>query len=329
MDCALHAGSASGSTSILAAVAIASALLYARGWQRLHRRFPEIAAGCRPGAFYAGLVIAWAVIGSPLSLADHRLLTFHMLQHLILMTVAAPLLLWSGAGIVFLSALPRAVRPSTVRLLRSAAAVRIGRAIAHPVSCWIAGTGVVIAWHVPPAHELAMRSSTWHFLQQATFLAAGLLFWWPVMKPAQAKPLTAFAALYLFLATLPCDALSAFLAFCGRAIYPSHASAPVTLGLTPLADQQCAGALMWFWVTIAYLLPAVAITLRMLAPAAEGARAGIWSTCSNPRQGPGPVPGPVAGELPPGYASQQGNSTRRSPGMVRADQSVAIRRRSR
>jgi len=75
--------------------------------------------------------------------------------------------------------------------------------------------------------------------------------------------------LYLFLATLPCDALSAFLVFCGRVVYPSHRSAQALFGFSPLQDQECAGALMWFWVTIAYLLPAIVITLRMLSPPAR------------------------------------------------------------
>ncbi|OLC11054.1 MAG: hypothetical protein AUH41_01595 [Gemmatimonadetes bacterium 13_1_40CM_66_11] len=65
---------------------------------------------------------------------------------------------------------------------------------------------------------------------------------------------------------MPCDALSAFLAFCGRVVYPSHHSASGLFGLSPLQDQECAGALMWFWVTIAYLLPAIVITVRMLSP---------------------------------------------------------------
>ncbi len=74
---------------------------------------------------------------------------------------------------------------------------------------------------------------------------------------------------YLFLATLPCDALSAFLVFCGRVVYPSHRSAQALLGFSPLQDQECAGALMWLWVTIAHLLPAIVITLRMLSPPAR------------------------------------------------------------
>jgi cytochrome c oxidase assembly factor CtaG len=73
-------------------------------------------------------------------------------------------------------------------------------------------------------------------------------------------------ALYLFLATLPCDILSAFLVFCNRLVYPIYLSTPQLFSLPPLADQECAGALMWVWVTFAYLIPAVAITVQILSP---------------------------------------------------------------
>jgi putative membrane protein len=266
MGCELHRSF--WSAAILATATLATALVYVRGFWRLRRRFPEIAAGCRPAAFLGGLLILWIVIGTPLSTLDQRLLTFHMLQHLVLMTIAAPLLLVSAPGDAFLCGLPHSIRRAVVRILRSAPAVRIGRTLTHPVVCWLAGTCVVVAWHVPLAHEMSMRSQTWHLVQLGSFFAAALLFWWPVIerKCASARLPLPFVPLYLFLATLPCDALSAFLAFCGRVIYLSHASAPALLGLTPMRDQECAGALMWFWVTIAYLVPAVAVTLRMLSP---------------------------------------------------------------
>ena len=103
------------------------------------------------------------------------------------------------------------------------------------------------------------------------YIAGGLLFWWPIVNPGSisGKWDRSFAPVYLFLATLPCDALSAFLAFCGRVVYPSHHSGHPHFGLTPLQDQECAGALMWFWVTIAYLIPAVVITVRMLSPSSR------------------------------------------------------------
>jgi cytochrome c oxidase assembly factor CtaG len=65
---------------------------------------------------------------------------------------------------------------------------------------------------------------------------------------------------------LPCDILSAFLTFCDRVVYPSYLSAARVFDLSPLQDQECAGALMWVCVTFAYLIPAVVITMQILAP---------------------------------------------------------------
>jgi putative membrane protein len=201
----------------------------------------------RPWPFASGILLALIVIESPVSELDHQLLTFHMVQHLALMTIAAPLIV---AG-----------WPASSKPHRSA----IARLLFHPLFCWLAGTVVVLAWHVPAAHDLTMSSPSWHLTQQLSFLAGGLLFWRPVL----ARPADPFVPVYLFLATLPCDALSAFLAFCGRAVYSCHRAAPTLLRLSPLQDQQCAGALMWFWVTIAYLVPAIAVTLRLLSPRPE------------------------------------------------------------
>jgi cytochrome c oxidase assembly factor CtaG len=177
-----------------------------------------------------GVLALWAAAASPLAVLDHQLLTAHMVQHLILMMIAAPLILLGTPGI----------RP------------RI-----HPVICWLASSAVVIGWHVPVLFALGMQSKSWHAVEHASFFAAGLLFWWPIIgrEPRWSIPL------YLFLATLPCDALSAFLTFCGRVVYPHYLHAP-----RALADQELAGALMWIAVTFAYLAPAAAVTMQLLTP---------------------------------------------------------------
>jgi cytochrome c oxidase assembly factor CtaG len=69
----------------------------------------------------------------------------------------------------------------------------------------------------------------------------------------------------LFLATLPCDILSAYLTFCDRVVYPVYLNTPQPSGISPLADQQRAGALMWTCITVVYLPPAVILTTRLLA----------------------------------------------------------------
>jgi putative membrane protein len=187
-----------------------------------------------------GLAAMWIAVGSPLAAWDHHLLTAHMAQHLLLMTVAAPLIL---------TGLP-------------ARALPVG--FVHPIICWLAGTTTVIAWHVPALFEMGMRSVAWHAFEHATFLIAGLLFWWPVIQP---KGFPRWGVpVYLFLATLPCDALSAFLTFCGRVVYPHYLYGPRLFDISPLGDQELAGALMWVWVTFAYLAPAAMVTIRLLSP---------------------------------------------------------------
>jgi cytochrome c oxidase assembly factor CtaG len=173
-----------------------------------------------------GIAAAATAVASPLSHLDHHSLVAHMVQHLILMLVAAPLILLGMRS----DALPQT--PAAV--------------------CWLAGTGAVILWHVPSVFNLALQSTFWHDFERASFLFAGLLFWRPVIGSTGWT-----APVYLFLATLPCDALSAFLVFCGHVVYRPH--------LSSLDDQELAGALMWVVVTFFYLIPALVLAARQLS----------------------------------------------------------------
>jgi cytochrome c oxidase assembly factor CtaG len=128
----------------------------------------------------------------------------------------------------------------------------------------------VIGWHLPTAFVLGLHSAAWHEIQHASFLLAGLLFWWPVIQPwsSISRSPKWSLPLYLFLATLPCDALSAFLTFCGRVVYPSYLSASNPFGISALQVQEWAGVLMWVSITFIYMVPALALTVRILSPAA-------------------------------------------------------------
>jgi putative membrane protein len=153
----------------------------------------------------------------------------------------------------------------------------------HPVLGWLAGTATVIGWHLPVVFQLGMRSHWVHRSEDISFLLAGLLFWRPIVQssPSGTRSPQWSMALYLFLATLPCDILSAFLAFSNRLIYPSYHSVTQLFSLSPLQDQECAGALMWVWVTFAYLIPAVVITVQILSPAMTHSQNGaqvVWKT---------------------------------------------------
>jgi len=243
----------------LAVVLTCLTAAYGWGWRRARRAADSHASIVQLVAFLVGVISLWAAVASPIAHLDQGHLTGHMLQHLLIMTVAAPLLLlgepvrfgqWAWRGEV----LTRSWR------------------LPHLVTCWLFGTLVVLVWHVPAVFAFGMR---WHGLQHATFLIGGLLFWLPVARPWPFVPTFSGWAIpaYLFLATLPCDALSAFLAFCGRVVYPHYDSMHGACCISPLDDQQRAAALMWFWVTIAYVVPAALVTFRLLSPAQERARA--------------------------------------------------------
>jgi cytochrome c oxidase assembly factor CtaG len=244
-------------------------LVYLRGWLRLRSSVPNLIPAWRLTSFVVGLFLIWVAVGSPLAAFDEESLTVHMMQHLLLMTVAPPLI-WLGSPLMpLLHGLPRAlVQRILGPVLRRSEIQRLGRAVAQPAFCWFAAAAALVGWHVPAAFTLALQSEAWHIVEHASFLAAGLLFWWPVVQPWPSAPASPrwSMLLYLFLATVPCDILSGFLVFSERVAYPVYFSTSRQLSLSVLTDQQCAGALMWTSVTLIYLVPAAILAMRLLSP---------------------------------------------------------------
>jgi len=254
--------------------------VYIRGWLRLHATFPELFSAWRLAAFLTGIISIWIAIGSPLAAFDDASLTVHMVQHLLLMAIAPPLLLLGAPALPFLQGLPQMIARRVIGpFFRWAPLRRFGHLITNPAICWLAATLALMAWHVPRVFEAALHNDYLHNLEHASFLGTGLLFWWPVIQP---WPSTArwprwSVPLYLFAATLPCDALSGFLAFCDRVVYASYNSAPRLLNIPPLEDQQLAASLMWICVTIILLVPAVIVTMQILSPQDSRLAQTTWS----------------------------------------------------
>ena len=264
----IHAHAQQGNFSQLVTfILVLLAFVYCRGWLRIRSASPTLLPFWRLAAFVSGLFSLWIALGSPLAVLDHQLLTVHMMKHLLLMTAGAPLILLGAPSLPLRCGLPKYFMRRSL-LLGSRTPPLLGCFLSNSVFCWLAGAAAVIAWHIPALFNLALSSHAWHIVEDTSFLSAGLLFWRPIVRPwsSDAKPPQWFVPLYLFLATLPCDILSAFLTFCDRVVYPSYVSAARTFNLSPLQDQECAGALMWVCVTFTYLIPAVVITMQILAP---------------------------------------------------------------
>ena len=257
--------------SWISASLIFVALVYVRGWLRVRRVNQDSVQAWRAGGFVLGLFLMWLAIASPLSSLDHEMLTAHMVQHLLLMTFAAPLILLGAPVKTLGHGMPDRLAKVMGESFRSSGLHQMLSALTHslcwPVICWLGAASTLVVWHIPAVFVLGLQSQMWHGIEQASFLATGLLFWWPVVQPWRSASKWPEAALlvYLFLATLPCDILSGFLVFCDRVVYPVYFSSSQGFGFSALEDQQCAGALMWTCVTLVYLIAGAIVTARLLS----------------------------------------------------------------
>jgi putative membrane protein len=263
-----HASLGLSQSVFLTLALVLMALIYLRGWLCLRSSRVERISACGAFSFLLGLFLIWAAFASPIAALDHELLTVHMAQHLLLMTLAPPLI-WLGEPIgLLLHGLPRRVGESLlVPLWQSQNVQRWAQVLGRPRLAWLAACAALVGWHIPTFFALGMQSAAWHLFEQLSFLVTGLLFWWPVVQSLAGESRQDLSMiLYLFFATLPCDILSGFLVFSDRVVYPMYFSSSHLLGFSPLVDQQCAAALMWTFVTIGYFVAGAVLTMRLLSP---------------------------------------------------------------
>ena len=243
--------------------AVAVAWAYARGFRRLQERTGRRHAG-RAVAFGAGLVVVVVMLSVPVEHAALDRLWVHMVQHEVLVTVAAPLLILGNPLPALMRALPsgsrKVVAPWWRKLSRSHA--RPTGWAAWAVTAFLAQTLAFWAWHAPDLYEAALRSEWVHRLQHASFLGTALFFWWAVIG-GRRRSLYGGAVAVNFAAALQGVALGAFITFSGRVWYPFYAER-IGGSLTPLEDQQVAGVIMWGPGGAPYLVAAVILFMAWL-----------------------------------------------------------------
>ena len=248
---------------------LVTAVLYDRGWRVLHREQPLRYPAGRWWCFYGGLAALVIAILSPLDAFAGLLLQVHMIQHLLLLMVAPPLL-WLGQPVLpFVRAVPaRFVRTAFGPFLHSAGLRKLAAFFVHPVVAWLLFNAMVIGWHLPRFYDLGLRDRSWHEFEHVCFLSTALLFWWPVIEvwPSRRQWPRALMIPYLLLADFVNTGLSAFLAFSGGVLFDTYRAGPRLWGISPSDDQVTAGVIMWVPGSIAYLLPAVAIAMQLLTP---------------------------------------------------------------
>jgi cytochrome c oxidase assembly factor CtaG len=245
-----------------------SALLYLRGWWLLRRAGSPNIPPWRAVTFLLGLLSLWIALASPMDVFNSFVLTAHMLQHMILMMVAPPLILLGAPLVPMVRGLPIfAAREFAGPFLNWSVAKRVGSALTNPVFALLLMGVTMFAWHTPALYELALRSSAWHQTEHACFLVASLIFWWPVVQPWPSRaqwPRWAMVP-YLLIADLQNTALSAILTFSDHTLYPLYSAVPRLFGFSALEDQVAAGATMWVAGSLAFVVPAIVIAIQCLS----------------------------------------------------------------
>ncbi|MDQ3575898.1 MAG: cytochrome c oxidase assembly protein [Actinomycetota bacterium] len=252
---------------LLSVVVVGAA--YAAGFRRLQARTGRRHLG-RAVAFGAGLAVVVVMLSAPVEHAALERLWAHMVQHEVLVTVAAPLLILGNPLPALMWALPagyrRAVAPWWRKLSRSH--VRPTGWAAWATTALLVQTVALWAWHAPDPYQAALRSEWLHSLQHASFLGTALFFWWAVIG-ARRRSLYGGGVLVNFAAALQGVALGAFMTLSGRVWYPFYAARGGG-SLTPLEDQQVAGVIMWGPGGAAYLLAAIVLFMAWLGGEESG-----------------------------------------------------------
>lgn len=248
---------------------VVTALIYLRGWIAIRKTRRVQFSGLRLASFLGGLAVLWLAIGSPMDVFADALLSAHMVEHLLLMSAVPPLLLLGLPVVPLLRGLPKVILRWIVGpLVRLPRLRSLGHWLVIPSVAWIAMNVTFLAWHVPRAYDFALEHENWHAVEHLCFLSTSILFWWCILRPwPSARNQHGWGILiYVLSADVVNTLLSAFLVFCDRPIYQFYVDHRNPFNILPLEDQVLGAVIMWVVGSLAFLMPAIWVTVRLLRP---------------------------------------------------------------
>ena len=242
---------------------VVGGFLYGRGLRLLWDE--HIGRGVRVWealCFGAGWLVTAIALLSPVHELSEQLFSIHMVQHELLMVVAAPLLVLGRPLVPMLWAFPSRARRTIGRATQRPAWRVCWRCITRPTVAFVIHGSAIWIWHAPALYQATLTSDFVHALQHASFFGTALLFWWTIVQghaPGGRSRAMSFgtAVLLLFGTALHSGALGALLTFSRTLWYPAYGTSAASWGLTPLEDQQLAGLIMWIPASFAYLIGAL------------------------------------------------------------------------
>jgi putative membrane protein len=249
-----------------------AALLYARGAWVLFKRAKRDAArvNIRALSFFCGLILLAVALLSPLDRWGAELFALHMVQHEVLMLIAAPLLVLARPLPVFLWAFSGEWRIRLGRLSMHPGVEGSWRLLSAPITGWLVHALALWIWHTPALFNAVLIHPGIHDLQHFTFFATALLFWTALFQERRRDHQGA-AILYLFTTTVHSGVLGALITFAQRPWYSSYLQTSQSWGLTALEDQQLGGLIMWVPSSLVYVGAALVLLAR-------------WISMSDPRK---------------------------------------------
>jgi putative membrane protein len=221
-------------------------------------------------AFFAGIVFVFIALCSPVETLGDTIFSMHMVQHVILMMVAPPLLVWSYPWPMFCAAFSPDWRQQIAQAWTFTRLDRLAAFIMHPVVVWILFCGSFVFWHLPFPYDLGLNYELAHLLEHASFFFTALAFWTLIIEPSGQRRLGyAATLLYLVVTVIISDMPGALMVLSPRPLYPIHAAGAESWGLSLMQDQQLAGLIMWIPAGAIYIAAAIWLFLKLLQSSEE------------------------------------------------------------
>jgi putative membrane protein len=216
--------------------------------------------------FFLSMLVLFIALVSPLSSISEELQAWHMIQHMLIMMVAAPLFVMSAPLFVLLWSLPRKLRKGWTPFYRWLYGQNSGWYFFwQPVVLWLSYAFTLWIWHLPRFYQAALNHPRLHDLQHISFFIAACLFWRVLLDPIHRLKLTkGLGILYVFATSLHATLLGVYMALAPSIWYPYYLEKTRSWGLSPLEDQQLAGLIMWMPACSIYVLVTVYLFYQWL-----------------------------------------------------------------
>lgn len=242
------------------------------GWRRLRQRGAgRFANGWRLVSYLTGLIVLIVALLSPLDVLSSQLFFLHMIQHLLLVMVAPPLLWLAGPFAIGLWSLPRPLRLQVGGWFQHESRFRqLIRLVTQPGLSWLLFVGALFLWHDPNAYSLAQGNGWIHDLEHISFFATAMFFWWRVIGagPHIHGRSSLLSRIGYVMGVVPANMLlGVTLSLAESPIYPYYLGVPRLFGISVMDDQMIAGLIMWIPGTMMYIAAALILVARLFTNA--------------------------------------------------------------